>query len=182
MKEAVLVIDMVHDFIFGKLKCEPCSQIINVIKRIVQEARTRRIPVIYVNDSHLPLDPEIRIWGEHSMMGSEGSRVIEELKPRPEDFVLSKRTYSAFFETGLDVLLRGLGVERIVLTGIHTHICVKHTAADAFFRGYKVVVVRDATATFRKEDHEWSLEYMRTVYGAEILTSEELLKSWGSRS
>lgn len=179
-KDAVLIIDMVNDFVTGKLRCEPCAQIVGEIRRIVQAARAHMIPIIYVNDSHLPTDPEIRIWGEHSMKGSEGSSIIGELRPLDTDFVLEKRTYSAFFETGLDMLLRSLRIERVVLTGIHTHICIKHTAADAFFRGYRVVVVKDATATFKEEDHELALEYMKTMYGAEVLTAEELISSWGA--
>ncbi len=182
VEHAVLVIDMLHDFVFGRLKCDPCAEIVDNIRRIVDAARAADIPVVYVNDSHLPTDPEIRIWGEHAMRGDEGSRVIEELKPADRDHVLEKRTYSAFFETGLDPLLRSLGVRTVVLTGIHTHICVKHTAADAFFRGYRVVVVKDATATFNPRDHEDALSYMRTMYGAELVTSEELARLWTSGS
>lgn len=178
--DAVLVIDMVNDFITGRLRCEPCAQVIGNIWKVTQVARAHRIPVIYVNDSHLPVDPEIKVWGHHSMKNSEGSSIIEELKPLASDFILEKRTYSAFFETGLDILLRSLGVNRVILTGIHTHICIKHTAADAFFRGYKIAVIKDATATFKKEDHESALEYMKTMYGAEILTTEELINSWNS--
>lgn len=138
--------------------------------------------MVYVNDAHLPTDPEMRIWGEHAMKGAEGSRVIDELRPTDRDYVLEKRTYSAFFETGLDLLLRSLGATTVVLTGIHTHICVQHTAADAFFRGYRVVVVRDATATFDPRDHESAINYMRTMYGAEVVTSEELVRAWAPRS
>ncbi|MEM4935459.1 MAG: isochorismatase family cysteine hydrolase, partial [Sulfolobales archaeon] len=118
---------------------------------------------------------------EHSMKGDEASKVVEELKPLPHDYVLEKRTYSAFFETGLDLLLRGLEVKTVVITGIHTHICVKHTAADAFFRGYRVMVVRDATATFNLADHEQALDYMKKMYGAEITTTEELVHRWVTR-
>ncbi|MDW8010208.1 MAG: isochorismatase family cysteine hydrolase [Sulfolobales archaeon] len=151
------------------------------VQKVVRAARSAGIPVIYVNDSHFPTDPEMRIWGEHAMRGGEGSRVVEELKPLDRDFVLEKRTYSAFFETGLDLLLRGLGVRTVVITGIHTHICVKHTAADAFFRGYNIVVLRDATATFNSRDHEEALNYMKTMYGAEIMASEDLLHLWTSK-
>ncbi|MEM0066471.1 MAG: isochorismatase family cysteine hydrolase [Sulfolobales archaeon] len=175
---AVLVIDMLYDFIYGRLRCQPCAEIIDNVKKVIQVARSIGIPVVYVNDSHLPTDPEIRLWGEHSMKGDEASKVVEELKPLPRDYVLEKRTYSAFFETGLDLLLRGLEVKTVVITGIHTHICVKHTAADAFFRGYKIIVVRDATATFDATVHERALDYMKTMYGAEVTTTEELIRLW----
>ncbi|MEM2007029.1 MAG: isochorismatase family cysteine hydrolase [Sulfolobales archaeon] len=177
----VLVIDMLYDFIYGRLKCQPCAEIVDKVGKVIQVARSIGIPVVYVNDSHFPTDPEIRLWGEHSMKGDEASKVIDELKPLPHDYVLEKRTYSAFFETGLDLLLRGLEAKTVVITGIHTHICVKHTAADAFFRGYKVIVVGDATATFNTTDHERALDYMKTMYGAEITTAEELTHLWTAR-
>lgn len=178
---ALLVIDMSHDFIFGRLKCQPCAEIIDNVRKVIQAARSMGIPVVYVNDSHLPTDPELKLWGEHSMRGDKSSRVIEELEPSPHDYVLEKRTYSAFFETGLDPLLRSLDVKTVVIAGIHTHICVKHTAADAFFRGYGIIVLKDATATFNAADHEGALNYMKTVYGAEILTAEELLRLWAAK-
>lgn len=169
---------MTHDFIYGRLGCQQCARIIDNVRRVIQVARSIGIPVVYVNDSHLPPDPELKLWGEHSMRGDKSSRVIDELEPSPRDYVLEKRTYSAFFETGLDPLLRGLDVKTVVIAGIHTHICVKHTAADAFFRGYKVIVLKDATATFNSADHEGALDYMKTVYGAEIVTAEELFRLW----
>lgn len=177
---ALLVIDMSHDFIYGRLGCQPCAKIVENVGKVIRAARSAGVPVIYVNDSHLPTDPELKLWGEHSMKGDKSSRVIEELEPAPSDYVLEKRTYSAFFETGLDPLLRSLGVRTVVITGIHTHICVQHTAADAFFRGYRVIVLKDATATFGAADHEGALNYMKTMYGAEILTTEELTRLWES--
>ncbi|MCX8184408.1 MAG: isochorismatase family cysteine hydrolase [Sulfolobales archaeon] len=175
---AVLVIDMLYDFIYGKIKCQPCAEIIGKVREVVQVARSTGISVVYVNDSHYPTDPEIKVWGEHAMKGEEASKVVDELKPLDRDYVLEKRTYSAFFETGLDLLLRGLGVKTIVVTGIHTHICVKHTVADAFFRGYSIIVLRDATATFNPRDHEEALNYMKTMYGAKIMTLDELFRLW----
>ncbi len=92
---------------------------------------------------------------------------------------MEKRTYSGFFETGLDSLLRGLykgdGVKTVVLGGLHTHMCVRHTAADAFFRGYRIVVVKDGVEAFTKEDQEQALKYLENVYGARILPVDEVI-------
>jgi len=81
--------------------------------------------------------------GPHAIKGTEGVEVIDDIKPTSKDFVVERRRYSAFFETGLDLLLRELGVDTVVLTGLHTNICVKHTAADAFCRGYNIIVLKD---------------------------------------
>ncbi|MCR6691763.1 MAG: cysteine hydrolase [archaeon YNP-LCB-003-016] len=176
MKSAIVVIDMAKDFVYGSLKCERALRIIPNLKRLIEEARRLGVPIIYVNDSHLPVDFEMKLWGEHSMKGSEGSKVIDEIAPEKGDYVLEKRVYSAFYETGLDPLLRSLGVDTVILTGLHTNICVRHTAADAFFRGYKIIVPSDAVEAFTEKDHIEGLEYLKRIYGAEITDVERLLK------
>ncbi|MGF3522841.1 MAG: cysteine hydrolase family protein, partial [Candidatus Bathyarchaeia archaeon] len=82
---------------------------------------------MYVNDAHYPQDLEVtRKWGEHAIKGTKGAEVIPELQPASKDYVLEKRTYSGFYETGLDPLLRSLykgkGVKTVILCGLHTHI------------------------------------------------------------
>ena len=179
-KYAVIVIDMLKDFVYGALKCERAQMIIPNIRRLLEEARRRGIPVIYANDAHVPeVDHEFKLWGPHAVKGTEGAEVIDELKPEPGDYVVEKRRYSAFYETGLDMLLRELGVDTVVLTGLHTNICVKHTASDAFNRGYDIIVLEDCVQTFTDEDHEWGLKYMKKVYGAKVMKLDEFLKQLG---
>jgi len=175
MRSAVLVIDMIEDFVNGRLGFENAKKIVPNIAGLLETARTKGVPVIYVCDSHLPGDPEISLWGEHAMAGSPGSKVIRELCPRPGDFMVEKSTYSAFYGTNLDCLLKRLNVDRVILTGVTTDICVLHTAADAFFRGYRIVTVSDCTAAFDEGTHRRALETMRRLYGAEIKTSSEVV-------
>lgn len=178
MRFAVLVIDMLNDFVKGELRCERAEKIIPKIKKLIEAARERGIPVIYSNDAHLPIDHEFKVWGPHALKGTKGAKVIPELSPADSDFVLEKRTYSGFFETGLDPLLRDLGVDTVIITGLHTNICDRHTAADAFFRGYKVVVASDGVEAFSQKDHEEGLEYMKMAYMAEVKTVEEIIKDF----
>ncbi len=174
---AVIVIDMLNDFVRGKLKCERAERIIPNIKRLIDEARRRNLPIIYTKDSHIKnVDKELELWGEHALKGTNGSEIIDELKPTDKDYVIEKRRYSAFFQTDLDLLLRELNVDTLILTGISTDVCVKHTAADAFFRGYKIVVVEDCVEAFTEEGHKSALEYMKRIYGAKIVKLSELLK------
>jgi len=176
--EAVVVIDMLEDFVTGELKCERAERIIPNIKKLVETARKKNIPVIYSNDAHLPTDFELKKWGKHAMKGSKGAEIISQLKPHKEDIVLEKRAYSGFFETGLDSVLRNLKVDTLILTGLHANMCVRHTAADAFFRGYKIVVPQDATEAFTEKDYKEGLEYLRNVYNAEITGTDKILKQW----
>jgi len=181
---AVIVLDMLNDFVTGGLKCERCMHVIPNLKKLVVAARKHKVPVIYSNDAHLPVDEEVvERWGKHAIKGTKGAEVIPELKPQKTDYTVEKRTYSGFHETGLDMLLRSLyngqGVKTVILTGVHTHICVRHTAADAFFRGYKIIVAKDGVEAFTKEDHERGLEYLRNIYSAKILTVDQIIRSFG---
>ena len=63
------------------------------------------------------------------------------------------------------------------MTGLHTHMCVRHTSADAYQLGYKVVVAKDATDSFTEEDYNYGIKYLKDVYGAEITDVDTLLKT-----
>jgi nicotinamidase-related amidase len=102
--------------------------------------------------------------------------VIPELTPTDKDIVIDKHVYSSFFETPLDSFLRARKVDTVILTGLHTHLCVRHTAADAFFRGYKIVVPENGVDSFTEEDHKSGLAYLKEYYAANITTAEAVIK------
>ncbi|MEM0001157.1 MAG: isochorismatase family cysteine hydrolase [Desulfurococcaceae archaeon] len=174
MKPALIVIDMLEEFVYGRLKSPSAVEIVPAIKSLVEKARERNVPVIFVADRHLPFDHELGIWGPHAMHGSKDAEIISELKPTGKDIVLYKRSYSGFRETGLNYILRDLGVDTVVLTGIHTHICVLHTAIDAFYERYKIILVKDAVAALSREDHEYSVKYMQQVLGAMVMDARQV--------
>jgi nicotinamidase-related amidase len=181
--KAVIIIDMLNDFVTGDLKCERAGRIIPNLKKLVEATRKRNIPVIYSNDAHFPEDAEVvQKWGKHAIKGTKGAEVIPELKPAAKDYIVEKRTYSSFYETGLDPLLRSLynseGVKTVILGGLHTNICVRHTAADAFFRGYKIIIAKDGVEAFTQEDHEQGLKYLEYVYNAKLMTVDEIVKGF----
>jgi len=79
----------------------------------------------------------------------------------------------------LDQMLRELKVDTIILTGIVTDICIQHTAADAFFRGYKIIVPKDCVEAVDAATQEAAVKYMKKAYGPEITSSKELImKKW----
>jgi nicotinamidase-related amidase len=181
--KAVIILDMLNDFVTGQLTCRRAKHIIPSLKKLVDAARKHNIPVIYSNDAHYPTDAEVvEKWGKHAIKGTKGAEVIPELKPTAKDYVVEKRTYSGFYETGLDSLLRSLnngeGVKTVILGGLHTNICVRHTAADAFFRGYKIIIAQDGVEAFTQEDHEQGLKYLKDVYNAKIITVEQIIKKF----
>ncbi|MGB8935281.1 MAG: isochorismatase family cysteine hydrolase [Candidatus Nitrosopolaris sp.] len=173
MNYAILVNDMLNDFIHGKLKCDRAVQIIPKIILLLEKARQKNIPIFYCNDQHLAIDTyELKLWGPHAMKDTHGSKVIDELRPSANDFIIPKRRYSSFDGTSLDNSLgttySGKGADTIIMTGVHTHICVKHTVYDAFVRGYDVIVAEDGVEAFTKHDHVAGLKYMKQNYGAKI--------------
>ncbi|MEA3355264.1 MAG: isochorismatase family cysteine hydrolase [Patescibacteria group bacterium] len=175
-KKAVVVIDMLYDFVYGALKNKRSEQIIEPLADLLEYARKMDWLVVYANDAHLPGDPEERVWGPHALAGTSGAEVIKELKPQKGDIVLPKRTYSAFNETGLDLLLRQHGVSTIIFTGQHTHICVRHSCADAFANNYKIIIPKDAVESLTQKDHDEGLKYLEMCYGAKITKTKYLKK------
>lgn len=182
--KAVIIIDMLNDFVTGDLKCERAQHMIQNLKRLIEAARKHKIPVIYSNDAHYERDFEVvHKWGRHAIKGTKGAEVIPELKPTEKDYAVEKRTYSGFYETGLDPLLRSLyegeGAKTVILGGLHTNICVRHTAAGAFFRGYKIIIAKDGVEAFTQEDHQQGLKYLEDVYNAQLETVDEIIREFG---
>jgi nicotinamidase-related amidase len=181
---AVIIIDLLNDFVTGDLKSDRVKRVIPKLKKLIEAARKHNIPVIYSNDAHYPQDVEVVAkWGKHAIKGTKGAEVIPTLKPTTKDYIVEKRTYSGFYETGLDSLLRSLyhgeGVKTVILGGLHTNICIRHTAADAFFRGYKIIIAKDGVEAFTQEDHEQGLKYLENVYNAKIMAVDKTIKEFG---
>ncbi len=178
-KKAFIVIDMLNEFVKGRLSSPSAQKIVPSIKSVLETARKNNALVIFARDCHRKGDKEFDIWGEHALCSSPDSQIIDELAPdetREKEFVIPKRRYDAFWMTDLDLLLREFGVEEVVLTGISTDICVLHTAMGAFFRNYRVTVIEDGVAAFTEEDHKWALNYMKKAYGARLTNSKEATK------
>jgi len=178
MSDALLIVDMVNDFVTGKLGTPRAKRIIPNIRAIADTARDADVPVIYVNDAHLPKDFELKIWGPHSMAGTKGAEIIPELMAAKDDYVFGKQTYSAFYETPLNTVLRAHDVDALVIAGLHSNICCRHTSADAFFRGIRPVVPEDCVESLTQEAHEQGLEYIKTIYQGEIVDAAGVVKRW----
>ncbi|HIE33706.1 MAG TPA: cysteine hydrolase [Candidatus Altiarchaeales archaeon] len=173
---ALLVIDMLNDFLYGKLKCERCQKIIPDIRKLIDFCRDKEISVIYVCDSHTKDDLEFKKWPPHAVEGTKGAEIISELKPDNKDFIITKRKYSAFFQTGLDSLLRERDIKELILSGILTDICIQHTVADAFYRGYRTIVPKECTEALSDEDKENSFRAMQNLYNTRVVSLDNLIK------
>lgn len=172
-KEALLIIDMLNDFVLrgAPLEVPDTRRVIPEIKREIRKARLRRDPVIYICDAHRPDDMEFSKfgWPSHAVKGTKGAEIAKELMPQKGDIIIEKKTYSGFFNTRLQGILRRLGIKSLRLTGCVTHICVMFTASDAVLRDYKVAVVKDGVAGLSKKDHDAGLRIMKNVLGVKIV-------------
>lgn len=177
--KAVIIVDMLNDFVTGSLKCDRAQRIIPHIADLIRNARERGIPVIYSNDSHIKgVDHELKLWGDHAIAGTEGAKVIPELEPAEGDFIIPKRRYSGFYDTDMDMLLRELKVDTLIITGMHAHMCVRHTSADAYYRGYDIIIPTDGVEAFTEEDYQSGLKYLKEVYGAKITDTDDIIRGF----
>ena len=174
---AVLVVDMLNDFVTGALKCDRGLAIVPKTKQLLDGYREKGVPVIFCDDAHIKgIDHELKFWGDHAIAGTKGAEVIPELGLCEKDYVVPKRRYSGFFQTDLKLLLDELKVDTVIMTGLHAHMCVRHTSADAYQYGYNVLVAKDATDSFTEEDYLYGIKYLKETYDAEISDVDSILK------
>ena len=179
---------------------EDCERVINNAEDAMAVARTKKIPIIHVILIHrdIPgfgsegmmvvfwravqnfLKAEDRLspgrkstTTAHNLEGSPGTEIIPELLA-PEDYIINnKKRLDCFYGTDLEILLRTLGTETVVLMGINTNTCVMNTAFSAFNRDFQVVVISDCVASMYGEDlHVLGLENVKRCLGY-VLTAEE---------
>ena len=157
---------------------DPRWAVIRNGKRVLDVFRAKKLPVIQIKECRRP---DMVDFGRE-LDGSEGIHCVEN---RPEndyakltypiegEYLISKRRYSAFFATDLEILLKGLGVDTLYLIGGLTDVCIHYTAVDAHRNDYHIHVVKDAVAGSSKEAHESAL---RAIYylqhGALITTAD----------
>ncbi len=166
--KAVIVTDMLYDFIYGALKCERAVKIIKPIQKLLEKAHKEKWVICYVNDTHDKTDRELAIWGEHAMRGSSGNRVIDELKPINGDKVFEKHYYSAFVNTGLDEYLKANNVDEIIIVGVQAHICVLNTSASAYNLGYKIKAPSNCIEAFDQASYDMAMKYISDFYAVDI--------------
>lgn len=172
MKSALLVIDMLNDFVLAgaPLEVPRTRAILPRLRQRLEAARQEGVSVIYVCDAHRPDDREFARmgWPPHAVAGTPGAEVVDALAPRSGEPRVLKQTYSGFYGTELEALLRARGVEVLILTGCVTNICILYTAADAVMRGFRVRVPRDSVADLDPDEGGFALQQMERVLGVTV--------------
>lgn len=180
--KALINIDYTNDFVAenGVLNCgEPGRAIENRITDITKDFIQKGDYVVFAIDTHTkgdPYHPETKLFPPHNIGGSEGIELYGSLREVYQDsihlehvYYMPKTRYSSFAGTDLEIKLRERGITEVYLVGVATDICVLHTAVDAYNKGFKVKIYKDAVASFNPAGHTWALEHFKTAIGADIL-------------
>ena len=179
---ALLIIDMVKDTFKenGQLPITPwAKQIIFPINNLIDGFRKNKWPVVFSTDAFHRQDFIFSAkMKPHSLAGTKGAEVIEQLNRKEEDFWLPKPRFSAFFKTGLEQWLRDRGVTLCAVTGIATNFCILATVLDSICCDFKTVLVEDCTAASSEKIHRQTLDNYRRnpIYPLlKVATSKELM-------
>ena len=162
-RAALLVIDMQRFFLDPDSPTFTCGglAVLPNVKRLIGAFRAAGRPVIYTRHVHHPdgMDAGIMGWWWKGMCreGTPESEIPEEIAPRPGEKVILKHRYSAFYNTDLEMILRCLKIEDLVIAGIMTNMCCESTARDAYYRDYRLFFPADATGSVNEQMHLASL-------------------------
>jgi nicotinamidase-related amidase len=176
-KTALLLIDVINDLEFPEADqmLSAALQMAEHLLRLKKRARKAGVPAIYVNDNFGKWKSDFRATIEHCLSGNvRGREVAKMLRPQEEDYFVLKPKHSGFFSTTLETLLRYLGSNRLILTGIAGNFCVLFTANDAYMRDYDLVVPPDCTVSNTAEENERALQLMRKFLKAKTPLSTEI--------
>jgi nicotinamidase-related amidase len=164
-KPALIVIDMVKDNFDDsrKLPITPrARKTIAPLNQLSRRFREQGWPVVFSTDAFQPNDFIFQgRMHPHSLAGTRGAEVIDELDRRPDDLWLPKPRFSAFFQTGLELWLRDREVTLCAVGGISSHFCVLTTVMDAICHDFKAVLLEDCSAAYSDEVHEQTLNCYR---------------------
>jgi nicotinamidase-related amidase len=184
-KACLLVIDMQNEFLAedGAVFFHYAQGIVPNIKHLLRVFRGAARPVIFTRHQHEnpSVDggmtaewwPDIKL-GKSLIKGTKGVEIFPALKPRKNERIIPKHRYSAFYNTDLEIVLRGMGVTDLVISGVLTNCCCESTARDAFFRDFRVFFLADATAASEPEFHMASLKNLAYAF-AYVTTTDGII-------
>jgi nicotinamidase-related amidase len=173
----LLLIDVINDleFVGGAELLRhalPAAKRIAALKKRCSEAG---IPAVYVNDNFGKWRSDFKKLISHCLKDkTRGRKIVELLKPKPEDYFVLKPKHSGFYSTTLHLLLQHLGAETLILTGLTGDICILFTAGDAHMRDYHLIIPRDCVVSQDKKENQRALQLMERVLEADVRDPDKL--------
>jgi nicotinamidase-related amidase len=170
MKDALLLVDVIQHFRHadGERLLESFRERLPGLREALAAARDRGVPVVYANDNDGIWDGDAPALVRRAIEEGRGGDLVAAIRPQPGDRFVTKPRYSAFDVTPLELILRGLEVERLLLAGAATEMCVAQTAIQGRELGFKVTVLAEACATTDPELEQVALTYLERVVGTVV--------------
>ncbi|MHA2227177.1 MAG: cysteine hydrolase family protein [Candidatus Hodarchaeales archaeon] len=185
---ALIVIDMQDEFVkphWTPFWIPEATRQVERINTLIVHCRDKYIPVIYTAAANTNFRLDRPTTGDlmpnrYSELGIEDPSIFreghiwEEISPQPEDIIIHKPSYGAFYDTPLETILRKLRKDTIIICGTLSNYCCGMTARQGYERGFKVVVGSDVTSTNDPTMHEAELKVLRAGF-ARVLPSKEII-------
>jgi nicotinamidase-related amidase len=174
----LLIIDMINEFRFdgAGLLMPSIEQTARHIASVKRRMKAARCPVVYVNDNFGKWQSDFRKLVSRCLDEQcLGSRIARILLPDDDDYSVLKPKHSGFYATPLELLLRYLKVNRVVITGIAGDNCVLFTAADAYMREFDIAVPSDCVVSLDQASNRSALHHMQATLKADTRPSGRIL-------
>lgn len=170
MKDALLLVDVIQDFRHedGEALLRSFRDRHSGLVSALDSARQQNLPIVYANDNRGVWDGDAKRLVAQAVEDGLGGDLVSAVAPRENDRFVVKPRYSAFDHTPLELILRDLDIERILLAGTATEGCVVQTAIDGRELGFKISILTDACATNDERLEAIALEYLEAVVGARL--------------
>lgn len=157
------------------------------VRDLIATCRANDVPVVFIQEVHKPSLIDIGreldgAEGVHCIEGDPGTELASWLQPRPEEFVIRKRRYSAFFATELELVLKSYRADTVLLVGGLTDVCIHYTAVDAHQHDYRVRVVTDCVAGSSRGAQDAALAAIAYLQRDALVLAAEVTEWLGSRS
>lgn len=171
---ALLIVNPQEDY-FGKdAVFKLGNNIVSEIQDLIKRVKEHDSIVVYVIDNHLPEEIEFLSLSKHAIRNTNGAKIIDELKPDESIYVIEKRRYSGFYESGLDQLLKDLGIGTLIIAGGILETDIYQTCVDARFRNYEVYLVNNTYGFLDKKSKDNTIAHLKKFYDVEELQMDEL--------
>jgi len=174
---ALLLIDVINDLEFegGEKLLRHALPAARRIAAFKQRCKAAGIPAIYINDNFGKWRSDFKKLVSHCVDdNTRGREIVELSKPERDDYFVLKPKHSGFYSTTLDLLLKHLGAETLILTGFTADICILFTANDAYMRDYHLMIPADCIASQEDTENQRALKFMERVLKADIRLSTEI--------
>lgn len=147
------------------------------VQKLIAGCREAGIPVVWIQEVHKPSLIDIGreldgSEGPHCIEGEDSTEIAAYLDPRPEEFLIRKRRYSAFFGTELEIVLKAYKADTVLLIGGLTDVCIHYTAVDAHQHDYRVRVLTDCVGGSTPRAHQNALEAIQYLQRDALITAD----------